>query len=470
MTFDIQRTCVESLQSTFLGRLISPGSEDYERARRLHNGMIDRRPALIARCAAASDVAQAVNFARERQLTVSVRGGGHGVSGLAVCDDGLMIDLSGMKAITVDRTLRTARADAGATWAEFDRETQLAGLATTGGIERTTGIAGLTLAGGYGFLMRKYGLTCDNLRSAEIITADGRAVTANQEENPDLFWGLRGGGGNFGIVTSFEYRLHEVGPVYGGLLIYPIDCARELIQHYDDFAARAPDELGLLLVLGTLPDGMKAVILLICYCGPEDEGKHCLKPLLRFGDPIANQLGEMPYEAVQSIVEKFNPRGLRNYWRSSFLKSVPATAAEAMVDQFSKSPSPYTHVVLYTLGGAVARVPSDATAVPNRETRHSLLTVGMWEHSTDDRENIDWVREMSARTNSFSSGSFYINFESETSEDRIRVAYGSEKFARLQAIKDQYDPANFFRMNQNISPSRRATDPLQLSIDQASVR
>src|SRR3954454_2985756 len=454
MTSNLQDAWVERLQSTFLGRLVSPGSEDYERARRIHNGMIDRRPALIARCAAASDVVQAVNFARQRELMVSVLGGGHGVSGLAVCDGGLMIDLSGMKAVTVDRGLRTARADAGATWADFDRETQRAGLATTGGIERTTGIAGLTLAGGYGFLMRKYGLTCDTLRSAEVVTADGGAVTASEQENADLFWGLRGGGGNFGIVTSFEYELHEVDLVYGGLVIYPIDCARELIRHYDDFVVGAPDELGSLLVLGTLPDGTKAVILLICYCGPEAEGKRCLEPLLRFADPMVNQLAQMPYDAVQSIVEKFNPRGLRNYWRSSFLKGVPASAAEAMVDQFKKAPSPYTHVVLYTLGGSVARVAPGATAVENRDARHSLLTVGMWETSTADAENIDWVREMSARTYPFSSGGFYINFESETPEDRIRLAYGSEKFARLQAIKDKYDPANFFRMNQNIPPSR----------------
>jgi FAD/FMN-containing dehydrogenase len=353
----------------------------------------------------------------------------------------------------VDPQTRTARAEAGATWGDFDSATQAFGLATTGGVERTTGIAGLTLAGGYGFLMRKHGLTCDNLLSADVVTAGGGTLVASADQNSDLFWGLRGGGGNFGIVTSFEYRLHPVESVYGGLVVYPIDRAREIIKRYDDFVVSAPDELGSLLVLSTLPDGTKAVILLICYCGGEEEGRRCIQPLTGAGTPLMNQLGQMPYLAVQSIVEKFNPRGLRNYWRSSFLKEVCAPAADAMVEQFLEAPAPYSHVVLYTLGGAVARVARDATAVENRYGRHSFLIVGMWKDESEDERDIAWVRALANSIEPFSSGGYYVNFDSESTADRVQLAYGKEKFARLQALKDKYDPTNFLRLNQNIRPS-----------------
>jgi len=443
----------EKLRAGLRGDLLRPGDTEYDQARKIHNGMIDRSPALIVRCADASDVIQAVNVAREHRILLSVLGGGHGVSGFAVCEQGLMIDLSRMKAIHVDPALRTARAEGGCTWGELDRETQAVGMATTGGIERTTGIAGLTLAGGYGFLMRKHGLTCDNLISADIVTADGRLLRASAEENADLFWGIRGGGGNFGIVTSFEYRIHEVGPVYGGLAIYPMNGARELIRHYDEFVAAAPDNLGPLLILGTLPDGTKAVIFLLCYFGSAEEGKRCLEPLLGHGTPIANQLAPMPYEAVQSIVEKFNPRGLRNYWKTSFLERVVDDAAGVMVEQFLNSPSPYTHVVLYTLGGAMARVKPETTAVENRQARHALLTVGMWDSASADQDNIAWVQGFSSSMERFSSGGFYANFDSDTPADRVRLAYGPARYSRLQSLKDRYDPANFFRLNHNIRPT-----------------
>ena len=443
----------EALRAAIRGRLLGPGDGEYEGARQIHNGMIDHRPAWIARCAGAADVQLAVNFARDHQLPVSVMGGGHGVSGFAVSDGGLMIDLSGMKNIQVNPQTRTARAEGGATWGDFDGATQAFGLATTGGVERTTGIAGLTLAGGYGFLMRKHGLTCDNLLSADVVTAGGGTLVASVEQNPDLFWGLRGGGGNFGIVTSFEFRLHPVEMVYGGLVAYPIERAREMIRRYDDFVACAPDELGSLLVLGTLPDGTKAVILLICFCGSEQEGRRCVQPLIAGETPVMSQLGQMPYPAVQSIVEGFNPRGLRNYWKSSFLKEVFVPAADVMVEQFLEAPVPYTHVVLYTLGGAVARVARDATAVENRDARHSFLIVGMWKDDSEDERNIAWVRSLSSAIEPFSSGGYYVNFESDSAADRVQLAYGKEKFGRLQALKDKYDPANFFRLNQNIRPS-----------------
>jgi FAD/FMN-containing dehydrogenase len=446
---------VERLRAALRGDILLRGDDAYDTARKIHNGMIDRFPSLIVRCADASDVIQAVNVAREHRMLLSVMGGGHGVSGFAVCEHGLMVDLSRMKTIQVDRAHRTVRAEGGVTWGEFDRETQAVGMATTGGIERTTGIAGLTLAGGYGFLMRKHGLACDNLISAEIVTADGRLLRASAEENADLYWGIRGGGGNFGIVTTFEYRIHEVGPVYGGMVIYPMDRARDLIRYYDEFVTVAPDNLGPLLILGTLPDGTKAVILLLCYCGPIEEGKSCLEPLLAHGTPIANQLAPMPYEAVQSIVEKFNPRGLRNYWKTSFLKHVVDEAAGTMVERFLASPSPYSHVVLYTLGGAMSRVNPGATAVEHRDARHALLTVGMWDDASADEDNIGWVQSLSSAMESFSSGGFYANFDSDASADRVRLAYGPARYKRLQSLKDKYDPANIFRLNHNIHPTHQ---------------
>ena len=443
----------EKLRAGLRGELLRPGDDGYDQARRIHNGMIDRSPALIVRCAVASDVLQAVNVAREHGILVSVLGGGHSVAGFGVCDQGLMIDLSSMKAIHVDPALRTARAGGGVTWGELDGETQAVGMATTGGIDRTTGIAGLTLAGGYGFLMRKRGMTCDNLISVDIVTADGLMLRSSAEEHADLFWGIRGGGGNFGIVTSFEYRIHEVGPVYGGLVIYSMDQAHERIRSYDEFVATAPDDLAPLLILGTLPDGTRAVIFLLCYFGPETEGRRCLEPLLSGGTPIVNQLALMPYEAIQGIVEKFNPRGLRNYWKTSFLERVTDDAAGVMIEKFQTSPSPYTHVVLYTLGGAMARVDPQATAVENRQARHALLTVGMWDSASVDDDNIGWAQGFASSMEGFSSGGFYVNFDSDTRADRVRLAYGAAKYNRLRLLKDKYDPTNFFRLNHNISPT-----------------
>ncbi len=443
----------ETLQASMRGELLRPDHQEYDSARQIHNGMIDHRPALIARCEDAEDVVRAVNYARQHQMLISVLGGGHGVCGFAVCDHGLMIDLSRMNKIHVDPALGTARAEAGVNWGDFDRETQIFGLATTGGLVRTTGIAGLTLAGGYGFLMRKHGLTCDNLFSADVVAADGSRLTASAAHNPDLFWGLRGGGGNFGIVTSFEYRLHPVGSVYGGLVIYPIEQARKLIRHYDAFIATAPDNLGPLFILGTLPDGTKAAILLLCYLGSREEGERCLAPLLAGGTPIVNQLCEMPYGAVQSIVENFNPRGMRNYWKSTYLDTITEEAADMMVDRFLAAPSPYSHLVLYTLGGAMARVKPETTAVEHRHARHSMLIVSMWEGMADDEKNMAWARQLFGGMDRHSHGGYYTNFESDAGAERIHLAYGPEKFKKLQALKDKYDPTNFFRLNQNIRPS-----------------
>ena len=444
---------VENLRKGLRGELLRPGDASYESARKIHNGMIDRRPKIIIRCAGVADVLRAVRFAREHELLIAVRGGGHGVPGFAVCDRGMMIDLSPMKSVRVDSSRRTALAEGGVTWGEFDHETQAFGLATTGGVARPTGVAGLTLGGGQGFLMRKHGLACDNLLSVDVVTADGRRLRASATENADLFWGVRGGGGNFGIVTSFEYQLHSVGPILGGLVIYPMSQASALLKIYRDFTASAPDDLGPLAVLATLPDGTPAAATLLCYSGVAAEGERLLAPLRAFGPPIADQVALMPYTALQSIVENFNPPGLRNYWKALYMKDLTDDAIKVLVGQYATVPSPNTHVVLYTMGGAVARIGADETAVGYRDALHTLLIVGMWTDSAEDEVNIHWIRSFWETMKPFASGGFYVNYETETGVESVRAAYGPSKYERLAALKAKYDPTNLFRLNQNILPA-----------------
>jgi FAD/FMN-containing dehydrogenase len=444
---------LERLRGGFRGRLLLPHEPGYESARTIHNGMIDRRPALVLQCQGVADVHAAVRFASEHELEVSIRGGGHGVPGFAVSDGGLMLDLSPMKGIRVDPRTRTARAEAGVVWGEFDRETEVFGLATTGGAARPTGIAGLTLAGGHGFLMRKHGLTCDNLLSADVVTADGQVRIASSEENPDLFWGLRGGGGNFGVLTSFEYRLHPVDSMLGGLVMYPFHEAASLLGAYHEFTAQAPDEVGSLAILATLPDGTRAVVLLLGYNGLIHEGERALKPLRSLAKPIADTVAPIRYTALQSIVEQFNPPGMRNYWKTSYVDDLGADAVDMLIERYRQVPSPQSHVVLYTLGGAVGRVPADATAVSYRDVRHILLWVGMWNSATEDEINRVWVRESWEAAERFASGGFYPNYDAEISPERTAAAFGAVKFQRLAALKAKFDPANLFRLNQNIRPS-----------------
>jgi FAD/FMN-containing dehydrogenase len=451
--YEITAQDVEFLHTKLRGRLLRAGDADYDTVRKIHNGMIDRRPGVIARCNGAADVMRALEFGIQKGVPISVRGGGHAVPGFAVCDGGVMIDLSQMTSVRVDVAGRTARAEGGATWGDFDHETQAFGLATTGGLVRATGIAGLTLAGGHGFLMRKFGLACDNLLSADVLTADGRLVRASQSENSDLFWALRGGGGNFGVVTSFEYRLHEVGPVLGGLLLFPFDQSRAVLKFYDEFSASAPDELGVLAALGTLPDGTKAVVHPVCYAGALNEGARVLEPLKRFTPPMMDQVQVMPYTAVQSIVENFNPRGLRNYWKMVYLKELNDSAIEIMTQMYARNPAPFSHIVVYTLGGAVGRVPADDTAVAYRDARHAVIAIGMWEDAADDEIQIAWVREFAQSMQPYSSGGFYPNYEAEVEEERTVAAYGPEKYGRLATVKRKYDPTNVFRLNQNIRPA-----------------
>jgi len=415
--------------------------------------MIARRPALIIRCAGVADVMTAVAFARNHNLVVAVRGGGHGVSGFAVCDGGLMIDLSRMKSVRVDPVGRTARAEGGCTWGDFDHETQAFGLATPGGIARPTGIAGLTLGGGHGYLMRTYGLSCDNLLSVDVVTADRRLLTASAAEHADLFWGVRGGGGNFGVVTALQYRLHPVSQMLGGLLIYPMAKAKELFRFYRDYISTAPDELGSLINLATLPDGTPAAVILIAYSGALDEGERLLRPLRAFGPPLADQVSPLPYIALQSIVENFNPPGLRNYWKSNYLRDLSDAAIDVLVDHYSTVPAPYTHLVIEHLGGAVSRVGQDETAVDHREARYNFLIVGMWADAAADAKVIGWVRELWGALQPFSSGGLYVNYEADHDVERVKAAYSPAKYARLVALKDKYDPTNLFRLNQNIKPT-----------------
>ncbi len=443
---------VEQFKESLRGELLRPGETGYDEARTIHNGMIDRHPALIVRCGGVADVISSVNFARDNSLLLSVRGGGHGVPGHAICDGGIMIDLSLMKDVRVDPVGRTARASGGATWGDFDHETQAFGLATTGGVARPTGIAGLTLGGGHGYLMRRFGLACDNLVSADVVTADGNLLTANSAESSDLFWGVRGAGGNFGIVTSFEYKLYPVGHILGGLLAYPMDKAREVLRLYREITSTGPDELGAYAVLATLPDGIPAVVIIVGYSGPIEKGEEILRSLREFGPPLMDEVGPMPYTALQSIGETANPSGMRNYWKTSYLKKLSDDAINTMIEHFATVPHPLTHVVIENLGGAVSRVPQDQTAVDYRDAQYNFLNVGMWSDAAEDEKSIRWVRELWSAMRPFSSGA-YVNYETDGDAEQVKAAYSPEKYERLVALKNKYDPTNLFRLNQNIKPT-----------------
>ncbi len=448
----LEESIVEQLKESLRGALLRPGETGYDEARTIHNGMIDRHPAMIVRCAGVADVISSVNFARDKSLLLSVKGGGHGVAGHAICDGGIIIDLSLMNDVRVDPVRLTARASGGATWGDVDHETQAFGLATTGGVARTTGIAGFTLGGGHGYLMRRFGLACDNLVSADVVTADGNLLTANADGNSDLFWGVRGAGGNLGIVTSFEYKLYQVGQVLGGVLAYPIDKAIEVFRLYRDITSTGPDELGAYAVLATLPDGIPAALIIVGYSGPIAKGEEILRPLREFGPPLVDEVGPMPYTALQSIGETVNPSGMRNYWKTSYLKELSNDAINTMIEHFATAPHPLTHVVIENLGGAVSRVGKDETAVDYRDALYNFLNVGMWTDSAEDEKSIRWVRELWSAMQPFSSG-VYVNYETDVEAEQIKAAYSPEKYERLVALKNKYDPTNLFRLNQNIKPT-----------------
>src|SRR5215207_1056159 len=444
---------IDEFAARLRGDLLRPTDEGYDAARTIHNGMIDRRPTLIARCAGVADVITSVQFARDQQLLISVRSGGHSLPGFSVCDGGLMIDLSRMRGVRVDPARQTARAEAGATWGDFDHETQAFGLATTGGVARPTGIAGLTLGGGHGHLMRKHGLACDNLLSVDLVTAEGQVLTASPDEHTDLFWGLRGGGGNFGIATSFEYQLHLLGPVLGGLLIYPLAQAKKILRAYREVGSAAPDELGMAAVVATLPDGTQAAAVFLCYTGPIAEGERLLAPLRASAPLLADQVGPMPYMALQSIAENFNPPDMRNYWKSDYLAQLSDEVIDLLVETYPSVPDPHTHLIIEQMGGAVSRVGEDESAVGHRDAPYNAAIIGMWTDPAEDERAITWVRRLAEALRPYSSGGAYANYMmGDEGEERVRVAYGSDKYERLVALKNAYDPANLFRLNQNIAP------------------
>jgi FAD/FMN-containing dehydrogenase len=443
---------LQAFQASVGGTMIRPGDANYDSARKTWNGMIDKHPGLIVRCTGVADVIAAVRFARDHDLLVAVRGGGHSLPGLSVCDGGMVIDLSPMKGMRVDPVRRIAVAQAGLTWGDYDRETQAFGLASTGGVISTTGIAGLTLGGGIGWLMRKYGLACDHVRSVDLVTADGQFLTASSAENADLFWGIRGGGGNFGIVTSFEYQLHPVGPVLAGMVLHPLDRAKDVLRFYRDFTPTAPDELTTYVFMLTSPEGVPAVALMCCYCGELSVGARVLQPLRKFGPPLADEIKPMPYPALQSLLDDAYPPGRYNYYKSHYISRISDELIDTMIDAFAKVPSPMSALGFEQCGGAVRRVDVEATAFRHRDAAYDIAILGDWADPATSAANIQWVRHVAAVTEPFSTGGVYVNFLGEEGEEQVKAAYGSH-FQRLVALKRQYDPTNFFHLNQNIKPT-----------------
>jgi FAD/FMN-containing dehydrogenase len=447
---------VSTFKTGLRGTLLRPGDEGYDAARKVWNGMIDKKPSFIVQCRGVADVVSAVNFARTNHFPVAIRAGGHNVAGNAVCDAGLVIDLSLMKGIRVDPSRRTARAEGGAIWGELDHETQTFGLATTGGIVSTTGIAGLTLGGGMGFLMRKYGLACDNLLSVDIVSAKGEVLTASATENTDLFWGVRGGGGNFGVVTSLEYKLHPVDKVLGGLLVHPFEKAKDALKFYREFNTTTPDELTCYAVVGTSPDGKPVVVIAICYNGPIEDGERALQPLRKFGPPLADQVAPMTYEKFQQILTPLYPPGNYHYWKSNFLKGLDDEAIDTILMHFAARPNLMCHVAFEQVGGAVKRVGPEDTAFNHRNAPYNLLIFGVWSDPAESDKCIRWAREFWNAIQPFSSGGVYVNYlgrEADEGAERVKAAYGPQKYQRLVELKNKFDPNNLFRFNQNIKPT-----------------
>jgi FAD/FMN-containing dehydrogenase len=444
------------------GRLIRPGDDGYDDARAVWNGAHDKRPALIARCAGAADVLRSVDFARSEGLTVAVRGGSHSIPGYSTVDGGLVIDLSAMRSVHVDPARQVAVASGGATWADFDHETQAFGLAVTGGLVSSTGIAGFTLGGGIGWLMRKHGLAADNLIGADVVTADGRLVHASADENRDLLWGLRGGGGNFGIATSLEYQLHPVGPmITAGLIFFGAERAEEILRFYRDWVRELPDELTTLVVMTTAPPapflpesvhGKRVVAVAAVNAGEPDQGRALVQPLKDLGDPVADLIGPMPYTAMQSVLDPLWERGAHNYMSSAFVDELDDAAITAAIEQHAAVPSPHSEIHIHHFGGAVARVPDDASAFGNRSAQYVLNVIARSPGADGFEENVAWARGTSAALRPVSREAGYVNFMGDAGDARLRSSYGEAKYERLVQLKRRYDPTNVFRLNQNIVP------------------
>ena len=452
---------VEALRGRLRGPLLTAGEAGYDEARAVWNGMYDRRPALVARCAGAADVQAAVRFASERGLVLSVRGGGHNIAGSAVADGGLLVDLSLMRTVLVFPEARTARVEPGCLLSDVDRETQAFGLATPLGINSTTGVAGLTLGGGFGWTSRRLGLTIDNLLSADVVTADGELLRASATENPNLFWAIRGGGGNFGVVTSFEFRLHPLGPeLLAGLIVHPLAAAPDVLRFYRDFAERAPDELACWFVLRKAPPlpflapewhGKEIVVLAVCYTGPIADGELALEPLRAFGKPLADVVSPHPYTGWQTALDPLLTPGQRNYWKSHDFRHAEDGLLDVLLDFAGRIPDPQTEIAFAQLGGAIARVPNDATAYSHRDALWTLNVHGRWSDPAKDSECIGWARELFNAAAPFSTGGVYVNFLTQEEGARVQAAYGSN-YDRLLELKSRYDPNNLFRVNVNIRP------------------
>ena len=453
---------VEGLRAKLRGVLCLPGEPSYEQARTVWNAMIDRHPALVVRAAGANDVMVAVGFAREHGLLLAVKGGGHNIAGNAVCEGGLLLDLSPMKSVRVDPTARTARVEPGVTLGELDRETQAFGLATPTGINSTTGIAGLTLGAGFGWTSRSLGLSIDNLISADVVTADGRLVQASEKREPDLFWALRGGGGNFGVVTSFEFKLHRVGPdVLSGLIFHPLAQAKELLHAYRRMTAEAPDELAVWFVMRKAPPlpflpaewhGKEVLAFATCYTGDVAKGLQAMAPLRALGKPIADVVAPHPFLAWQTILDPLLTPGMRNYWKSQSFRSLSDGAIDVLIESARKLPSPETEIAFAQLGGVINEVAAGATAYPHRDLQYMVNLHTRWGKPADDKACIAWARDLFDRLAPHATGGVYVNFMPEEESQRVRTAAYGANFERLARLKAKYDPTNLFRMNQNILP------------------
>jgi FAD/FMN-containing dehydrogenase len=446
---------VNELSAGLSGRLVRPGDTDYDEVRRIHNGLIDKRPALIARCRSSSDVARAILFAKESGLEISVRGGGHNVAGRAVVEGGLMIDLAEMKGIDVDPDARTVRAEAGLNWREFNEATAKHGLGVTGGAVSTTGIAGLTLGGGLGWLMGVHGLAADNVLSIELVTAGGEILDVTQESHPDLFWALRGGGGNFGVATSFVYRLYPVDQVVGGLAVHPFAAAADVLRFYRDFTASVPDELTVYTALAHAPDGSGAKIaaIAVCHVGEQERAEADIAPVRAFGEPLMVEIGPMPYPVMNTLLDDGYPKGALNYWKSSFLASFDDDMIDTVVERFASTPSPMNAVLIEHVHGEVTRIPVESAAVAQRREGYNVLIPSVWTDPADTDENVAWTRAIyEALQPYFREGRWLNYFDDDEPTSAIREAYGPN-YERLVEVKRQYDPENVFHLNQNIDPA-----------------
>jgi hypothetical protein len=455
MTLDVDGVASSvrrGLESGLRGDVVYPGDRGYDPARAVFNGMIDRRPLAVVRSADASDVIRCIEFVRRHDLPLSVRGGGHSVAGDAVHDDAIMLDLSGMKAVQVDPETRTVRADPGLTLGEFDRATQAVGLATTLGVVSVTGIAGLTLGGGLGWLNGRYGLACDNLISADVATADGQLLRASAQQNADLFWGIRGGGGNFGVATSFEYQLHPVDVVLAGGLSFPLIAAPQVLRFYDDFVKAAPDELSTAVSLALNPTGEPTVSIVVCYCGPIDEGEKVLHPLRTFQSPMVDWIQPLPYAALQSANDERFPSGRLHYWKSGWLPDLTDGAIDTLLQFLPLMPSSASSVGLQQMHGVASRIAPSATAFPHRAEQYDFLILSQWSDATDSDRNVEWTKALFQAMQPHLEESVYVNNLGDEGPERVQAAYG-DNYSRLAALKGTYDPDNLFRANQNINPS-----------------